>query len=74
MEKDYIFVTKKDGSLEKMEVVSTFTIENYNKDYIIYKDENNRYYAASYDEEDNLDVNLSDEEKRKINEIFNLVK
>lgn len=72
MNKDYITITKEDGSKEKMEVVSTFNLEENQKDYIIYKSigTEEHYYAASYDENSNLNANLSDGEKEKLNKIL----
>ena len=37
MSKDYITITKNDGSTEQMEVVATFKLEDTSKDCIIYK-------------------------------------
>ncbi|MDE5630340.1 MAG: hypothetical protein K2I70_01945 [Bacilli bacterium] len=72
MKRDYITITKKDGSKEQMEVVSTFTLEENQKDYIIYKSigDDEHYYAASYDENSNLNTDLSDSEKEKLNKIL----
>ena len=50
MNKDYITITKADGSTELMEVVATFKLEETSKDCIIYKSiSDEKYYAASYD-------------------------
>lgn len=74
MEKDYITITKRDGSIEDMEVVATFKLESTSKNYIIYKSLfENKYYAASYNNSldySNLDTNLTDKEKILLNEIF----
>lgn len=49
MEKDYIAITKSDGTEEKMEVVTTFKLEKTEKNCIIYKNLNEeRFFAASY--------------------------
>ena len=74
MTKDYICVTKSDGSTEQMEVVATFRLEETSKDCIIYKRINDtKYYAASYDSNtdySNLNTNFSEVEKEQLNKIF----
>ena len=75
-DKFYFNVQNTDGIIEKMELLSKIT--NGDKNYILYKncDENDiHYYAAKcdgYDENGftNLDPNLSIEEKKFINDIF----
>ncbi|MEE3342805.1 MAG: hypothetical protein VZS44_01795 [Bacilli bacterium] len=78
MDKDYITITKTDGTMEKMEVVATFRLEESGKKCIIYKSLNqDKYYAASYDDEvdySNLDTNFTDEEKEQLNKVFNVIK
>ncbi len=77
-EKIYFNLQKTDGTTEKKELLGKFTDDVINKKYIFYKNcdaSNTHYYAASYDEKDendytNLDTNLSDKEKAKLNEIF----
>lgn len=65
------------GVLEKMELLAQFNLEQFNKNYIIYKnlDKNNlHFYAASYEMTDdgfsNLNVDLTSEEKAAINAVF----
>lgn len=65
------------GVLEKMELLAQFNLEQFNKNYIIYKnlDKNNlHFYAASYEMTDegysNLNVDLTQEEKNAINAVF----
>jgi len=74
MTKDYISVTKSDGSTEQMEVVATFRLEETAKDCIIYKSINGtKYYAASYDigtDYSNLNTNFSEIEKEQLKKIF----
>lgn len=73
--KDYIDIYKEDGSIEQMEVVATFKLEETQKQCIIYKNVNSideKYYAASYDENteySNLNINFTEEEKEQLNEI-----
>ena len=80
MIKDYIIITKADGSLEKMEIVATFRLEETSKDYIIYKSlysNDEHFYVASYDRNSNhsnLHTNFSEEEKQQINKIFETLK
>ena len=74
MGKDYITITKADGSSEQMEVVAAFRLEASEKDCIIYKSsKEDRYFAASYTgdlEYANLDTNFTDSEKEQLNNIF----
>ena len=64
--KDYIDIYKEDGSIEQMEVVATFKLEETQKPCIIYKSINTpeeKYYAASYDENtefSNLNMNFTE--------------
>ena len=78
MNRDYIFITKKDGSIEKMEAVATFRLEESSKDCIIYKSlVNKKYYAASYDKNvgySKLDTNFTEKEKKQLMIIFNELK
>ena len=80
MNKDYIVITKEDGSSEQMEIVATFRLEETSKDCIFYKNLNSNdehYYAASYDKDteySNLDTNFSEHEKEQLNKIFETLK
>ena len=75
MNKDYITVSKADGTEEQMEVVATFKLEETSKKCIIYKSLNGEdYYAASYDEKldySSLNTDFTDKEKEQLNQIFN---
>lgn len=75
MNKDFISITKADGSSEQMEVVAIFKLEESSKNCIIYKSTSEqKYYAASYDENSdysNLNTNFSETEKEQLNKIFN---
>lgn len=69
---DKMKLNKIDGKKEEIEIVTTFKIDKFNKDYIIYKS-NNKYYAARYYEKNNnidLDTELTDEEKQSLEEVF----
>lgn len=74
MNKDYITITKNDGSIEQMEVVATFRLEDSSKDCIIYKSLlENKYYAASYESDldySNLNTIFTEKEKEQLNKIF----
>ena len=75
MKKDYITITRNNGSTEEMEVVATFRLEDTSKDCIIYKDlQGNKYYAASYNNDDldytNLNTEFTEKEKNQLNQIF----
>ena len=78
--KDYIDIYKEDGSIEQMEVVATFKLEESQKPCIIYKSINTfeeKYYATSYDENtefSNLNMNFTEQEKKQLNEIFETLK
>lgn len=77
MQKDYITITKANGSLEKMEVISTFRLEESSKDCIIYKDTNEHYFAAAFDSNINysdLNTDFTEEEKNQLNKIFEALK
>ncbi len=74
MSKDYITVSKADGTTEQMEVVATFKLEETAKNCIIYKSLNSeRYYAASYNDDldySSLNTDFTDKEKEQLNQIF----
>lgn len=77
MNRDFITVAKADGSLEQMEVVATFKLEESSKNCIIYKSiHDQKYYAASYDTDSdysNLNTDFSESEKEQLNKIFNTI-
>ena len=69
MKDNVITITKEDGSTEDMKVITVF--ENNNKNYMIYQSiEDGSYYGASYNDNDEIDADLSDEEKAMMNEAF----
>ena len=76
-EKVYFEVENNMGVLEKMELLAQFNLEQFNKNYIIYKNldsHNLHFYAAAYemteDGSSNLNTDLSADEKNAINAIF----
>lgn len=71
---DYITVTKDNGKMEVMEVVTIFNKSNSKYNYIIYRTlDNSNYYTAKYmgNEIVDLDTNLDEEEIEYANGIFN---
>jgi len=75
--KDYIYVYDKDNIKKKMEVVCTFSLPNYDYNYIIYKTlDNSHNYVARYSGNDflNLDNSLTEEEIKLATEIFERIK
>ena len=76
-EKVYFEIENSMGVLEKMELLAQFNLEQFDKDYIIYKNldnQNLKYYAAAYEMTDQgfsrLNTDLTSEEKAAINAVF----
>ena len=62
---DYIEIIDDDGNEVTYELVSTFRLEGYSDNYVVYKNvDSSKYYLAKYDESSRslLDTNLSEEE------------
>ena len=73
MDKSYITVVKDDGSTEEMEIITNFKLNSTGKNCLIYRSNNDEYFAASYDElkdETDLNTNFTDEEKEQIVKVF----
>lgn len=75
---DKMILNKDDGTGIEVEIVMTFKLEKFNNnDYVIYK-HNNEYFGAKYidkNEETILETNLTNNEKKALNEAFeNLTK
>lgn len=72
---DLINITDQDNNIIKMEVVSTFKVKDLKWNYIIYRDlEKEHYYLAKYMEnKEDLITDLTDEEIKLCNSIFNKV-
>ena len=71
---DIIEITKKDGTVEKMEVVSIYMRSDKPYNYIIYRSlETNQYYTGKYIGEKlvKLDTNLDKEEMEYAHGVFN---
>lgn len=71
---DYITVTKDNGDMEVMEVVTIFNKSNSKYNYIIYKTlDDSNYYTAKYlgNEMVDLETNLDAEEMKYANGILN---
>ena len=77
--KDIIYVYDKAGNKKPMEVVFTFQLDGFNKNYMIYKEVNStsdEYFVAGFNPNKDyteLDTNLLDIEKKYIQEVFNRV-
>lgn len=70
---DYIYITKEDNTIEKMEAVTVFNISNSEYNYIIYKSLiTGDYYAGKYlgDDISDLDTNLNSFEIRCVSGVF----
>ena len=69
---DYVYIYDDHNNKRKMEVVSTFSVEEYPFKYIIYKElDDSKYYLAKYRENSkDLDTNLTDNEIRVCSYIF----
>lgn len=75
--KDYIKILDKNNIERLAEIVVIFNLEGYDFNYIIYKElDNSHTYIARYQGEDlvDLDTNLSEEELRLANIIYEGVK
>ena len=77
----YFLLKKEDGTLEKKRILTIFELEKYNKDYVIFYDDEeskiNNLYIASYDKDSdfkNLSTNLSDDELKYANKLIEVVK
>ena len=74
---DSMTLIKSDGTEVEVEVILTFQIKEFNnKDYVIYKD-NEKFYAASYNDDGesvSLDTDLLDEEKIALSDMFKKLK
>lgn len=70
---DLMTLRNEDGTSTEVEIVVTFKIEELgDNDYVIYK-ENEKFFGAKYVENDgivDLIVDLSDDEKNKLSEVF----
>lgn len=70
---DYIEIIDQDGNETTYEVVSTFNLEGYSSNYVIYKEmEEDHLYIAKYNgtSMSDLDTNLSSEELALCKAIF----
>lgn len=71
--RDYIEIIDDEGNEETFELVSTFNIEGYSSNYIVYKNvDTDKLYLAKYSGMNisELDTDLSDEEKALAMKIF----
>ena len=71
--KDIIEVFDENSNKKQMEVVTTFTLEEFDYNYIIYRElDGSHYYVAKYKGENMVDLNtnLSKEELILCNKVF----
>ncbi|MDO4996648.1 MAG: hypothetical protein Q4E69_05665 [Bacilli bacterium] len=71
--KDYIEIIDDEGNEETFELVSTFNIEGYSSNYVIYKNiDTDKLYLAKYNGMNisDLDTDLSDEERALAIKLF----
>ena len=70
---DYIEIIDDEGNEETFELVSTFNIEGYSSNYVIYKNvDTDKLYLAKYNGMNisDLDTDLSDEERALAIKLF----
>lgn len=70
---DYVYITKENGSIEKMEVVTLFNLSNSDYNYIIYRSlGENDCYVGKYIGEDISDLitDLNNEELEYAKGVF----
>lgn len=77
----YILLKKEDGTIDKKRILTIFELEKYDKDYVIFyddeKDEIDELFIASYDKDTefkNLNTNLSEDELKYVNKLIEVVK
>lgn len=77
----YILLAKEDGTLEKKRILTIFELEKYNKDYVIFyddeKEEIEELYVASYDKDtefENINTNLNEDELKYANKLIEIIK
>lgn len=72
--RDYIYISDKNRSVVKMELVLAVKLKESNVQYILYKkeDNNSRIYVAKIGEEhaNVLDTNVTEEERNMIEELL----
>jgi len=76
-DKEYLVVTDENGNEIECEIIMTFTSDEFGKSYVVYQvngDEEGKYYAASYDPDDDDEGKLfeieTDEEWDLIEEVL----
>ena len=77
----YILLKKEDGTFDKKRILTIFELEKYDKDYVIFYDDNkeeiDEVFIASYDKDSefkNLNTNLSEDELKYANKLIEVIK
>ena len=77
----YILLTKDDGTIDKKRILTIFELDKFNKDYVVYYDDDkdviDNLYIASYNKDtdfENISTNLSEEELKYANKLIEVIK
>lgn len=75
----YLLIKKENGIIDKKRILTIFEIEKFNKDYVIFYDEDilEKLYIASYTKNSNfknLNTILTEEEIKYANKIIEVIK
>lgn len=71
--KDYVYIYNENGEEIKMEAILAFKMEDSGEQYLLYKEEDNNseiYVAKVKSHTNELDTNLTDEEKHMAKEVL----
>ena len=74
MESNELIIIEEDGTEKRMEILFTFTSDEFNKSYVLFvdpNDEDRNVFARIYDEEGNLDEITDEAEFDVVEEVFN---
>ena len=73
MQDNHMLITLEDGSTKEMEILFTFDDDATNISYVLFTDldeESTEVYAAKYNEEGDLDMDLTPEEMEMCEEVL----
>ena len=70
--KNYIDIIDEENNKKKMEIVTTFNLDGYSDNYIIYSElDKSHFYVAKYkDNKNDLDTDLSNKELMLCNKVL----